>query len=225
MKKLALFCSFAAILTVNAKVSSTNTVKVFDGQRAYCNKKSDVFRYRMQAYKINKLVIKNSDNLLNLNLDLTMLECKADGEGNNPYYFSKVNAFDSFSYDVLTGVNDDGSRVFNHVEANTSDVKLKVYQDGKYKLLRDIRVESDKNAQLNFDTTLEVSDLLNIDQQNSLENGEMVKTAFDFMMTRNLVLSSKSNEFKSTQKYGAFRVHLVLKKVNNEIKVFSKYSK
>lgn len=225
MKAIVLLSSVVLSLTTMAKSPVTNIVKVSDGTSAYCKKKSDVFRHRMQAYSLKSLKVKEIDNSLKFDLSINMLECRDDGAGKVPYHFAKSNIFNDFSYDVLTGVNSDGTRVFNHVTAKTSKVSLKLYKDGVYTLIDEPVGIEGESLETNFSSEFPISELLKDQDLEMYEEGKVVRTSFDFMMMRNLEFKSNRGSSKQNIRYGAFRVHLLVKKIDGELKILKVFSR
>jgi len=208
-----------------AKSPVRNLVKVSDGTTAHCKKKGDLIRHRMQAYSVKEVKVSEIGDSLKFDLSVNMLECRDDGAGAVPYHFVKSNIFNDFSYDVLTGVKADGSRIFNHVTAKTSKVSLKLYKDGVYKLIDEPIGLEDGSLETKFSSEFNIQKVLKGKSLESYKNGKAVVTSFDFMMVRAVEFSSKLSDSKQNIRYGAFRVHLLVQKTDGDLKVLKVFTR
>ena len=194
MKIISLMVLMLLVLPAQAKFGK-NWVKVWDGTYAYCNSKSDTIRYRNQVYSIRNEEVSLSDDIISLNLDMVFFSCSE--KESNIFSLESVNPFDEYSY--TNGILPD---VSNDVRVNTEWIEVVVYRDGVYKPLVSKRLV----GSLQIAESFLISDLLTVEEQDRLNDGEKVEASFDFMINRSSIYTvNEESELKKVSNYGSFR--------------------
>lgn len=207
IKKLFFFSIlFGANLTMAANtIESDQWLKVADGTLAHCRTKADAFRYRLQAYNLTQRKISINEETLSFSAALNFFNCNENEKG---FSFSKVNPYDSYSF---TNLFSNGQK---KIEVNTATLTAIIYRDGVYKTLHNDEVSDDlvvKNIQF------EISELLNEDEMEKLNQGESIRVSFDFMVNRKIQTQVDDNKRNQIIRYGSFRQWITLKKVDDKI--------
>ncbi len=204
MKSLKLI--LIAILSLSSVYANeVNTVKVWDGAVASCKSKKDALRFKSGAYKFftTSAEISESSTLV-LPFILQFLNCEeVNGE------FKMVSSLPYSGYTYTFG---------NVVAENSvSEVRVKAYRDGHYKVLMDQVVQNTKVTSLKFDEDL--SKVLTNEEALELEDKGQVKISVDFFILKQVnTVSNTGSDFNRNIPFGSFRVHVLLKKNQDQIK-------
>jgi len=192
------------IATLNAN-ASFETVKVTDGQRAYCQKKSDVTKYAnrngVYSAKARKITV-TKDGMLEVDMAMFFQRCTSS-EGN-----FKFSAYSPLK-DVMTKVISlDGKPQNIRIDVNSAVAK--VYKDGDYSLLQEIDLSD--NALQTHKISIPLESTISNIAKKELELGSKVIGNFDLIVNKSVTHHNieKSYSVGSTARLGAFRVHFTL---------------
>ncbi|WP_419173164.1 hypothetical protein [Halobacteriovorax sp.] len=173
-------------------------VKVMDGNLSRCTSKQDVFRNKLQSYRVKSYKAQQHSGSVELTINIQMLECKETDKG---FAFKEKNIFDLFSYKTFK--NEDVSVV-------TKSANLHFYKDGSYKSLSKVAIK-DYSKESSITVNFDIQDLLTKEELRKYLDGEAVTTSFDFNLNRKVEVSNDEISDEFNQSYGGFRIFLEVK--------------
>ncbi|WP_146037762.1 hypothetical protein [Halobacteriovorax sp. DA5] len=177
---------------------SQGVVKVSDGARANCNEKKDLYRNKLQAYKVKNYSSKQIGDNIELTLNIQMLQCS---QTDKSFAFKEKNIFDLFTYKTFRNIE---------MEVRTKSANILFYQDGIYKKLSQVDIIDNQDLS-KITASFNVKDLLTKEKYEKYLNGEKVITSLDFSLKRLIEVSGNDFNGIYDQNYGGFRVFFEIK--------------
>ncbi|EQC48426.1 hypothetical protein M899_1953 [Bacteriovorax sp. BSW11_IV] len=210
MKMIKKMFFFSILFSANMamatnSIESDQWLKVADGTLANCKSKADSFRHRLQAYNLTERKIIINDETLEFSANINFFQCHESEKG---FSFSKVNPYDAYSFANFF------SKEQKEVAIKTSTLTAIIYRDGVYKPLHKDSVSDDLVVK---SVRIEISDLLNEEEMNKLDQGQSVRVSFDFMINRKIQTQVDDRTRNQIIRYGSFRQWITLKKVDDKI--------
>ncbi|ATH09344.1 hypothetical protein BIY24_15765 [Halobacteriovorax marinus] len=201
---LILATSLSSLASQNASI-----VKVFDGTNATCKTSQDAYRYKLQAHLVKQAKYEINGDNLELDLKATMLSCDKTETG---YSFSDANLFDTFTYQVLMSVDENGEAVFSTVEVSTNEAEVVLFDNKTYQKVVSIESKNNSTKTTEYSASVALDKVLNASELEKFNAGEEVQKTLDLFLKRNINVESNDLNMRYTQSYGAFRLKLKLKK-------------
>lgn len=203
MKKIILgitLLSFAAMAD-----TTVTTVKVADGKTAICKTKLDLYRNRTGAYSAKAIAARAEDETISVDVELKFLLCV---QSNDEFQFVLKGPLESSTYQTVTTVA--GQR--NEVQVTPSDVRLKAFKDGIYKILNNTELSNDSVQEQTI--TVALSDVLNPQQRLQLDEQKAVTGSFDIWVSKklNFVVEQTGTDFSQISHFGSYRIHFKITK-------------
>lgn len=197
---------FIAALVLSQSLSAQQlplqTVKVADGTSATCKTQLDVNgrRNRLGAYRAQAKSAELVDGKVKVGLTLQFLKCE---NLRGTYGFAAVSPYKTtvFSNPLLEDRE-------HKSQVTVSDVRLKGYKDGVYKVLVNSRIPDDEKGIQTLTIEVPAEELIN-DSQRNLEG--KFNANLDLWLSKQVrfeSLSDASKSFDDNVNYGSFRVHL-----------------
>lgn len=179
-----------------------NTVKVSDGKVAHCKTKYDLYRSKAGVYSAKATSVKLENDTIRFEIDLKFLACVQEEE---TFKFVYKKPYAKFEWATLNREST--------VTAKATDVRLKAFKDGVYKILTN-QLLTDEAMQTK---TIEVSitDVLN---NTDIKTG---KGSFDFWVVKkmNYTIESEGVDFNDMVNFGSYRINFEIKETIEGFKV------
>ncbi|MFT6069336.1 MAG: hypothetical protein ACJAT2_003428 [Bacteriovoracaceae bacterium] len=206
MKKIAL--ALALVTTSVFSATTFNTVKISDGKSAYCKSKNDIHRNKIGVYSAKAVSAKTDNQNINFNIELKFLSCVKQ---NDKFTFIYKKPYAEFSWETFT--------TKDQVVASASEVRLKAYKDGVYRLLNNTVIPDIAKQTQQINISLE--DVLNQEQVEELSNGSKIKGSFDFWISKKVQYSIQAQDinFTNMRNFGSFRVHFEVTKTEKGLSI------
>lgn len=193
-----LFVSF------NTFASSINTVKVFDGTFAYCNNKTDKYRNKTGAYRLQGKAVSIENGKLKINTNIGFLECLEMDNGT--FAFRNVGPNHTYKYLIINGKSEKET-----ITVKTKKVILKTYVTRKYRSrgskleVTDTPVSNDSTrGGLNIE--MGVESVLSDAQVLTIQTGGKVKTAVEAYISKDVTFERENGEVWDDKiSFGSFR--------------------
>ncbi|PIP95427.1 MAG: hypothetical protein COW00_13060 [Bdellovibrio sp. CG12_big_fil_rev_8_21_14_0_65_39_13] len=203
MKKIILgisLLSFAAMAN-----TTVNTVKVADGKTATCKSKLDLYRNRTGAYSAKAVAATADDQSISVDVELKFLACT---QTNDAIQFVLKGPLETSTYQTVTTVA--GQR--NEVQVTPSDVRLKAFKDGIYKILNNTELSNESIQEQTI--TVALADVLNPEQMLKLDEQKIITGSFDIWVSKklNFVVEQTGTDFTQLSNFGSYRIHFKLTK-------------
>lgn len=178
------------------------TIKILDGKKALCEKKTDVARSRMGAYTLNADAISVTDGQVSIETTFKFLRCQASGDG---FAWEVISPLETLTYKTPQLNNQPA----NEITVVTNSASIKAYRDGVYSVLSEQVLLDDTQ---NIDVTFALDALMNETEKALFEAGLEVKLAADIFLVKNITLYGLNFDYRSNKGYGAFRVRFSVQK-------------
>lgn len=206
MKSIVLGLIFAAT-SVSAN-TTFDTVKVSDGKTAYCKTKYDLHRAKTGVYTGKAIKAELEEGKINFQVKLNFLAC-IEKEGKFQFVYKKPYA--EFLYKTFT--------TKDTVSAKASEVHLKAYKDGVYKILTNQKLPDASSQVRNIEVSLE--DALNEKQIEQLKNGKTVKGNFDFWISKKMTytIEAQAVRFNDLVSFGSYRINFEISDSDTGLKI------
>lgn len=196
--KTTLAFAVAILLAGSAQAQTKlQTLKVADGTVSVCKSEHDVVsrRNRLGAYRAKALTAEMDGENIQLKVALSFLKC-SNSRGQVGFVSTSPYESTTFANPIL-GNADHKSKV------TVSDVRLKGYKDGVYKLIVDQEV-NDEGIQI-VSVEVPVKDIVS---EGTYENFNANLDLFVSKKVRFQSLEDASKVFDDVSNFGKFRVHL-----------------
>ncbi|MFG1504768.1 hypothetical protein [Halobacteriovorax sp. ZH5_bin.2] len=177
---------------------SKGVVKLSDGAKANCNSKKDLYRNKLQAYRVKNYRSQQNGENIELTLNIQMVQCSETDKG---FAFKDKNIFDLFTYKTYRNLE---------MEVRTKSANILFYQDGVYKKLSQVDIIDNQDLS-KITANFNVKDLLTKEKYEQYQNGENVITSLDFSLKRLIEISGNDFNGVYDQNYGGFRIFFEIK--------------
>ncbi|GEM_PF-6635450 len=205
MKRI--FAVLLILLTSNS--FATNIVKVFDGTSATCERQADIWDFRFQVHLVTSVKSQIDGDDINIEVKSEMLSCQKNTDG---YNFVKKNLFDNFSYNIVSGLDQNQEPILDKVTVSTIAAKLIMFKDSNYELVSSTNINPSTTPVNNISVTLPLSNLLSKEELVKYNNGEVILKELDLFLKREFNLDSSDSTIKYSQSYGSHRTTLSISK-------------
>ncbi|MBK26302.1 MAG: hypothetical protein CME70_20045 [Halobacteriovorax sp.] len=186
MKKIIL----ATMLISTAAMANPefNTVKVSDGKVAHCKTSYDLYRNKVGVYSAKATSATITDDTIEFKINLKFLACEKNEDS---YNFVYKKPYARFEYNTVS--------TQDLIVAKASEVKLKAYKDGVYKILTAQLIENESK----------VTKTIKVSLSDALDNSESNKGSIDFWIVKkmNYQIENQDVNFNDLRNFGSYRIN------------------
>ncbi len=177
-----------------------NTVKVSDGKVAHCKTSYDLYRNKLGVYmaKASDAII--SDQTIEFKIDLKFLACEKNGDN---YGFVYKKPYSRFEYKTVS--------TEDLIVAKATEVKLKAYKDGIYKILTNQAIEDETS----------ITKTISVSLTDALDKAESNTGSIDFWIVKkmNYVIENQDVNFNDLRNFGSYRINFKIEETDEGLKV------
>lgn len=182
--------------------NALETIKVLDGKKAFCEKKTDVFRSRMGAYTLNADAVSVTDGQVTIETTFKFLRCNKVGES---FAWEVLSPLETLTYQTPQI----GNQPSNEITVITNKATIKAYRDGIYSVLTEQELIDDSQ---NIDVTFALDEVMSEADKLLFDAGLEVKLDTDIFLVKNITLEGLGFDYRSNSGFGAFRVRYSVQK-------------